>query len=60
VFFIFVIANANLFERGQEQLAINSSFIDSDDGLSYAINLDTIDVDIDTNNNGVIQYTVQE
>ncbi len=60
VFFIFVIASADLFENNQEQLAINSSFIESDDGLSYAINLDTINVDIDTNNNGVIQYTVQE
>jgi len=60
VFFIFVIANANLFDKGQEQLTINSSFIDGDDGLSYAINLDNINMDIDTNNNGVIQYTVQE
>jgi len=59
-FFIFVIANANLFDKGQEQLAINSSFIDDSDGLSYAINLDNVNVDIDTNNNGVIQYTVQE
>ena len=60
MFFIFVIANANLFDKGQEQLAINSSFIDDSDGLSYAINLDNVNVDIDTNNNGVIQYTVQE
>jgi hypothetical protein len=58
-FFIFVIANANLFDKGQEQLAINSSFIDDGDGLSYAINLDNVNVDIDTNN-GIIQYTVQE
>jgi len=60
VFFIFVIASANLFDRGQEQLVINSSFIDGNDGLSYAINLDTVNVDFDTNNNGMIQYTVQE
>jgi hypothetical protein len=60
VFFIFVIANADLFENNQEQLAINSSFIQGDDGLSYEINLDTINIDVDTNNNGVIQYTVQK
>ena len=59
MFFIFVIANANLFDKGQEQLKINSSFIDDTDGLSYAINLDNVNVDIDTNN-GIIQYTVQE
>ncbi len=60
VFFIFVIANANIFEKGQEQLTINSSFIDDENGLSYAINLDNIDIDIDTNNNGIVQYTVQK
>jgi hypothetical protein len=60
VFFIFVIANANLFDKGQEQLAINPSFIDDSNGLSYAINLDIVNVDIDTNNNGIIQYTVQD
>ena len=60
VFFIFVIANADLFENNQEQLAINPSFIQGDDGLSYEINLDTINIDVDTNNNGIIQYTVQK
>lgn len=60
VFFIFVIANADLFENNQEQLAINSSFIQGDDGISYEINLDNINVDVDTNNNGIIGYTVQE
>lgn len=58
MFFIFVIANADLFENNQEQLAINSSFIGSDDGLSYEINLDNVNVNVDTNNN--VQYTVQE
>ena len=38
VFFIFVIANADLFENNQEQLAINPSFIQGDDGISYEIN----------------------
>ncbi len=60
VFFIFVIANADLFENNQEQLAINSSFIESDNGLSYEINLDTANIGIDTTNNGMIQYTIQE
>lgn len=60
VFFIFVIANADLFENNQEQLAINSSFIQGDDGLSYEINMDTINIDVDTNNNGIIEYTVQQ
>jgi len=57
VFFIFVIANADLFENKQEQLAINSSFVESDDGVSYEINLDNINVNVDDNNN--VQYTVQ-
>jgi len=60
VFFIFVIANADLFDKGEEQLAINSSFIESDDETSYAINLDNINIDVDTENNGVIEYTVQD
>ena len=60
VFFIFVIANADLFENNQEQLAINSSFIQGDDGFSYEINMDTINIDVDTNNNGIIEYTVQQ
>lgn len=60
VFFIFVIANADLFENNQEELAINSSFIQGDDGISYEINLDNINIDVDTNNNGIIGYTVQE
>lgn len=60
VFFIFVIANADLFENNQEELAINSSFIQGDDGISYEINLDTINIDVDTNNNGIIEYTVQQ
>lgn len=60
VFFIFVIANADLFEQNQqEQLVINPSFIQSDEGDSYAINLDNITIDLDTNNNGIIEYTVQ-
>jgi len=59
VFFIFVIANADLFENNQEQLAINSSFIEGDDWVSYEIDLDNVNVNMDTNNNGVIQYTVQ-
>jgi len=59
VFFIFVIANANLFENNQEQLAINSSFIQGDDGVSYEINLDNVNVNVDDNNNGIIEYTVQ-
>lgn len=59
VFFIFVIANAGLFENKQEQLAINSSFIEADDWTSYEINLDNINENVNTNNNGVIQYTVQ-
>lgn len=57
MFFIFVIANADLFESKQEQLAINSSFVESDDGVSYEINLDNINVNVDDNDN--IQYTVQ-
>lgn len=60
VFFIFVIANADLFETNQEQLSINSSFIEGDDWSSYEINLDNVNVDVDANNNGVIWYTVQE
>jgi hypothetical protein len=60
VFFIFVIANADLFENNEEQLAINSSFIEGDDGISYEIKLDNVNVDVDTNNNGIIGYTVQE
>ncbi len=60
VFFIFVIANADLFDKDEEQLAINSSFIQGDDGVSYEINLDNINVDVDTNNNGIIEYTVQD
>jgi hypothetical protein len=59
-FFIFVIANADLFDKGEEQLAINSSFIQSDDGVSYEINLDNINVDVGVNTNGIIEYTVQE
>jgi len=31
VFFIFVIANADLFDNNQEQLTINSGFIAGDD-----------------------------
>jgi hypothetical protein len=60
VFFIFVIANADLFENNQEELAINSSFIQGDDGVSYEINLDNVNVNVDDNNNGVITYTVQD
>ena len=60
VFFIFVIANADLFENNQEQLAINSSFIEGDDGVSYEINLDNINVNVDDNDNGIITYTVQD
>jgi hypothetical protein len=59
VFFVFVIANADLFDKGEEQLSINSSFIQGDDGISYEINLDNINIDVDTNNNGIIQYIVQ-
>jgi len=59
VSFILVIANADLFESDQEQLAINSSFIQGDDGVSYKINLGNINIDVDTNNNGIIGYTVQ-
>ena len=59
VFFIFVIANADLFESNQEQLAINSSFIEGDDGVSYDINLDNVNVNVDNNNNGIIEYTAQ-
>lgn len=59
VFFIFVIANADLFESKQEQLAINSSFVESDDGVSYEINLDTIPDNINLDDNDNIQYTVQ-
>ena len=59
VFFIFVIANADQFENNQEQLTINSGFIQGDDWLSYEINLDNININVDNNNNGVIEYTVQ-
>ena len=59
MFFIFVIANADLFENNQEQLAINSSFIEGDDWVSYEIDLDNVNMNVDTNSNGVIQYTVQ-
>ena len=59
-FFIFVIVRADLFDKGETQLAINSSFIQGDDGLSYEINMDTINIDVDTNNNGIIEYTVQQ
>jgi len=59
VFFIFVIANADLFDKWEEQLAISSTFIQGDDGSSYEINLDNISVDVDDNANGIIQYTVQ-
>jgi len=59
IFFIFVIANADMFDKGEEQLAINSSFIQGDDWVSYEINLDTINIDIN-NNNGVIEYTIQK
>ena len=57
MFFIFVIANADLFENKQEQLAINSGFIQSDDWASYEINLDNVNVNVDANNN--VEYTVQ-
>ena len=59
VFFIFVIANADLFENNQEQLVINSCFIEGDDGVSYDINLDNVNVNVDNNNNGIIEYTAQ-
>jgi len=59
VFFIFVIANADLFETNEEQLVINTSFIQGDDGISYEINLDYVNVNVDDNDNGVIKYTVQ-
>ncbi|MCX6824596.1 MAG: LysM peptidoglycan-binding domain-containing protein [candidate division SR1 bacterium] len=55
-----MIANADLFENNQEQLAINSSFIQGDDGVSYEINLDNININVDDNNNGIIEYTVQK
>ncbi|MEI6119139.1 MAG: hypothetical protein WCP92_08300 [bacterium] len=54
-----MIANADRFENNQEQLAINSSFIQGDDGVSYEINLDNVNVNVDDNNNGIIEYTVQ-
>lgn len=57
VFFIFVIANANQFGSNEEKLVINSGFVESDDGVSYEINLDNINVNVDDNND--IQYTVQ-
>ena len=60
MFFIFVIANADLFETNEEQLAINPSFIQGDDGVSYEINLDNVNVNVDDNDNGVIEYTVQK
>ncbi len=59
ILFIFVIANAALFENNQLNLAINSSFIQGDEGVSYDINLDTINLGINTTTNGIIQYTVQ-
>lgn len=59
MFFIFVIANADLFETNEEQLVINTSFIQGDDGISYEINLDYVNVNVDDNDNGVIKYTVQ-
>ena len=55
-----MIANADLFENNQEQLAINSSFIQGDDWVSYEINLDNININVDDNNNGIIEYTVQK
>ncbi len=54
-----MIANADLFDKWEEQLAIDSSFIQWDDGVDPEINLDNINVDVDANNNGIIQYTVQ-
>lgn len=60
MFFILVIANADLFDTGQEQLVVNSGFIQDDDGVSYEINLDNVNVGVDANNDGGIQYTVQK
>ncbi len=48
-----------MFSKGDEPLPIHSVFIQGDDGLSYNINLDTINIDMSTHTNGVIQYTVQ-
>ncbi len=60
-FFIFVIANAQLFENNEPQeLSVYSGFIQGDDWVSYAIDLDTINMGVDTNNNGILQYTVQD
>ena len=51
---------ANKFDnKSTTQLAIDPSFIQGDDGISHEISMDTISIDIDSNNNGIIQYVVQ-
>ncbi len=54
-----MIANADIFSKGDELLSINSGFIQGNDGISYNINLDAINIDTSTTTDGVIQYTVQ-
>lgn len=60
VFFIFVIVYADKFSKGEEPLAIDSSFIEGDGGISHEINVDAITINIDNQDNGVIQYVVQQ
>ncbi|MFA7718045.1 MAG: LysM peptidoglycan-binding domain-containing protein [Candidatus Absconditabacterales bacterium] len=60
VFFIFVIVYADKFSKGEEPIAIDSSFIQGDDGISNEINMDAITINVDSDNNGTIQYVVQE
>lgn len=59
VFFVFVIVYANKFSKAEEPLAVDASFIEWDDGISHEINMDAITIDIDSDNNGTIQYVVQ-
>ena len=59
IFFVFVIVYANKFPKWEEPLAVDASFIEWDDGISHEISMDAITIDIDSNDNGTIQYVVQ-
>lgn len=52
MFFVFVIAYADMFAENKQELAVSSTFVGMNDSNSPEINLDEIaSVELDANNN---------
>ncbi|MFA5747946.1 MAG: LysM peptidoglycan-binding domain-containing protein [Candidatus Absconditabacterales bacterium] len=57
--FVYVIVYADKFSQSNDQLSISVAFIQGDNGLSPEMDINTMTVQIDNNENGMINYTVQ-